>query len=89
MEVAEQFISLNDTNAEYKVTGILNAPAFLASRQSENAGWLNLAEQLGRIISKIANEHSLRGASIKISLIGNYTLHYFFKIVISKFLIIY
>ncbi|XKL67849.1 hypothetical protein PGB90_003340 [Kerria lacca] len=70
VEVAEQFISLNDTNAEYKVTGILNAPAFLASRQSENAGWLNLAEQLGRIISKIANEHSLRGASIKISLIG-------------------
>lgn len=70
VEVAEQFVSLNDTTSEYKVCGILNAPALLASRKSENAAWLNLAEQLGRVISRISKGYTLKGANIKISLAG-------------------
>ncbi|XP_065219823.1 D-3-phosphoglycerate dehydrogenase-like [Planococcus citri] len=70
VEVAEQFVSLNDASSEYKVTGILNAPALLASRQSENAAWLELAEQLGRVISRISKEYTLKGSNIKITLAG-------------------
>jgi len=72
IEVAEQFVSLNDLSSEYLVTGVLNAPALLASRQSQNTAWLSLSERLGCILSRIArgDHSSLKGADIKISLAG-------------------
>ncbi|KAK7601662.1 hypothetical protein V9T40_009103 [Parthenolecanium corni] len=70
VEVAEQFVSLNDTRSEFQISGVLNAPALLASRRSENAAWINLAELLGRVVSRIAKGESLRGANIMISLTG-------------------
>lgn len=80
VEVAEQFVSLNDTTSKYKVTGILNAPALLASRKSENATWLNLAELLGRVISRISKGYTLKGANIKISLTGRFRYQDFFSL---------
>lgn len=62
---------MNDTRSEFQISGVLNAPALLASRRSENAAWINLAELLGRVVSRIAKGESLRGANIMISLTGN------------------
>lgn len=71
--MAEQFVSLNDSSSEYQITGVLNAPALLAGRRSENAAWLDLAEQLGRVVSRIGRGHyPLTGANIKIKLVGEY-----------------
>ena len=71
VEVAEQFISLNDLASKYQVTGVLNAPALLASRQSQNVAWLSLSEHLGRLLSRILQvDGSLNGITIEIALAG-------------------
>lgn len=71
VEVAEQFVSLSNTRSEFQISGVLNAPALLASRSPENTAWIHLAELLGRVVSRIAKGESLRGANVAISLGGN------------------
>lgn len=88
MEVAEQFVSLNDISSKFPIAGVINAPALLASRNSDNIGWMKLAELLGRIVSRLLTKQTLKGTNVVISLIGEYSSCSYKRYVLNFFLIL-
>lgn len=70
--MAEQFVSLNNVSSTFPLAGVLNAPALLASRNTQNVCWMNLAELLGRIVYRLLRKQTLKGANVVISLIGKF-----------------
>lgn len=71
MEIAEQFIALNDPDSGYQVTGAVNAPSLSDLRDPANTPWLTLGKALGSVAAKIAGDvPSWAGYSVSITTQG-------------------
>ncbi|KAF6197947.1 hypothetical protein GE061_007690 [Apolygus lucorum] len=74
VEIAEQFIALNDPDSGYQVTGAVNAPSISDLRDPANTPWLTLGKALGSVAAKIAGDvRSWAGYSVNITTQGELT----------------
>ncbi|XP_054258492.1 hydroxypyruvate reductase-like [Macrosteles quadrilineatus] len=66
VEIAEQFIALNDPKSPYKITGAVNAPVLSAACVPYNNKWIELTTSLGRLLGKLLQDEDRADAKVEL-----------------------